>query len=379
MIVGVSNVIQNGFGSGLNNLTVYSMKDSRYQPFFGFTESEVNHLLSDTLVNMDLVKKHYNGYVVPFRIRKCKRVPMSLFNPWSIVNFKETKKFDSFWMNISPALILKDLLQRTLDWSSMNEIVLETLTPSADIQHDMSYSEFESVNIHVIITFMFNIGFLTLDEDLSRLRVPNEEIRRVMISMLKEIIFPSNVILDHPYHYFQKEGKMDDFGHFLKQVMFQGYPFFDFNKNVQGSFYNVMMLTLWFSQSQDKFKVSPHVDSHLYGRERCDLIVYPSIIQDPSLPVVLFEFKKATGGSSTKELLRSNLLSSAQLALTQVSDKLYCYDVPGFCETMYDIGISFYQRDFFLFWNKRERVGSDHNKWSAPLESGSFCSLDVVS
>ena len=215
--------------------------------------------------------------------------------------------------------------------------------------------------------------------------VPNEEIRRVMISMLKEIILPPNATLDQPYQYFQKEGKMDDFGCFLKQVIFQGYSFFDFNKDVQESFYNVMMLTFWFPQSQDNFEVFSHVDSSssssccCYGRERCDLIVYPFIIQDPSLPAILFEFKKAIGGDmSTSELLHSNLLSSAQIALNQVSDKLYCYAIPVFCETMYEIGISFYRQDFFLFWNKRECVGDDHNEWSASLESDSFCSLDVV-
>ena len=131
---------------------------------FGFIESEVNNLLSDTLVNMDLVKKHYNGYIVPFRIEDSKRVPMSLFNPWSIDNFKETKKYESFWMNNSSVLILNDLLQRTMDWSTMNELVLEILILRADIQYSMSYSEFESAGIRMIITFMFNVGFLTLDE-----------------------------------------------------------------------------------------------------------------------------------------------------------------------------------------------------------------------
>jgi hypothetical protein len=31
--------------------------------------------------------------------------------------------------------------------------------------------------------------------------------------------------------------------------------------------------------------------------------------------------------------------------------------VPFSCNFMYEIGISFYRRDFFLFWNKRECVG----------------------
>ena len=98
----------------------------------------------------------------------------------------------------------------------------------------------------------------------------------------------------------------------------------------------------------------------------------------PSFPAILFEFKKATVDSPKKESLRSNLESSAEIALKQIADNLYCYVVPDYCNFMYEIGISFYQRDFFFLWNKRERVDDDRFRWSVPLKSGSFCSLDVV-
>ena len=111
--------------------------------------------------------------------------------------------------------------------------------------------------------------------------------------MLKEIIVPRTATPDQPYTYFQ-EGKIDNFGSFLMQVMFQGFSSFDFTKDVHENLYHVMMLTLWYPLSQDEYKVSSNVNC---GRGRCDLIIHPFDTQDPPIPAVLFEFKKAIDSS----------------------------------------------------------------------------------
>jgi hypothetical protein len=160
---------------------------------------------------MLLVKKYYNGYTVPFLTKNSQEIPMSLFNPWSITNFRNIKKLESFWENTSSTLILKDFLQRTMDASTFNDLVLEKpIKNESSLQHDMSYFNINSAVIQEIITFMFNVGFLTFDETFAHLRIPNEEIRGTIISMLKDIISPRNVIPNQLYNYFQ-EGNMDDF------------------------------------------------------------------------------------------------------------------------------------------------------------------------
>jgi Predicted AAA-ATPase len=427
MILGVSKVAQSGFLSGLNNLIVCSMESTDYQPYFGLTEPEVRALLSDkSAEDMKLVKKHYNGYTVPFLTKGSKRIPVSVFNPWSIGNFKRFNLFNSFWVNTSSTLILKDFIQRTMDSPKFSEVILENpIKNEYGLQHDMSYTNIKSAGISEIITFMFNVGFLTQDENFKLLRVPNEEIKGAMISMLKDIISLPDIAIDKPYSYFQ-EGKIDDFGRFLMEIMFQAFSSFDFPKDVKENAYHTIMLALWYPRTQNKYKISSNPNC---GRGRCDLIIHPfdtrkppvstnpsvstnpPIPADPSistnppvsadppnspLPAVLFEFKKATVDSSnrkpTPSKLRSILDSSAQTALNQISDNLYSYAVPDYCDFMYEIGMSFYQRDFFFRWNKRERVdnkqehvdkkqkcdGDDLNIWSDPLKSGSFCSIPVV-
>jgi predicted AAA-ATPase/PD-(D/E)XK nuclease superfamily protein len=412
MILGVSKVAQSGFLSGLNNLTVCSMKDAKYQPFFGFVESEVKMLLSDKLDKMKRVKKLYNGYTVPFRIGKTKEIPVSLFNPWSIACYKVSNKLESFWMNTSATLILQDFIQRTMNFPAFNNLILKNpIIKDTNLQHDMSYTNIKTANLSEIITFMFNAGFLTQDKKFKSLRIPNEEIRGATLSMLKDIIFPPGVDMDKPYTYFH-EDKVGDFGCFLMEVMFQGFSSFDFPKDVSEITYHVMMLALWHPRSQGEYKISSNPNC---GRGRCDLMIHPFDTRKPLVPAVLFEFKKATGDFSTTESKRSNLKSSAEKALKQIDVKLYSYGVPGYCDFMYEVGMSFYQRDFYFLWNKRERVGKkrklasnkkehvskkqkhadgdqEHvdddqervgdelNIWSKPLEtkSGFFCSLDAT-
>jgi Predicted AAA-ATPase len=110
MMLGVSKVALGGFISGLDNLTVCSMNHAKYQPYFGLTEPEAMALLSDMSFKMKRVMQHYNGYTVPFLTKGGNRVPMSVFNPWSIGNFKKIKKFDSLWVNTSSTLILQDFI-----------------------------------------------------------------------------------------------------------------------------------------------------------------------------------------------------------------------------------------------------------------------------
>jgi hypothetical protein len=183
MILGISKIAQSGPCSGLNNIPVYSMEDAEYQPFFGMTEFEVNNLFSDIRVNMTRLKRYYNGYIVPFRTEYGKRVSIHVFNPWSIVNFKSTNRFESFWTNTFSALVLRALFQKQTEIPEVKQLLLGNSIPSIDLQHDMSYSDFRSAGTKEILTFMFYIGFLTFDKTHSSLRIPNKEILEAVSSI----------------------------------------------------------------------------------------------------------------------------------------------------------------------------------------------------
>ena len=87
----MSKVAKSGYLSGLNNLVVYPMAKKRYADMFGFTEEETKMILEtyEFSDKIDVVREWYNGYSSGDGIR--------LYNPWSIVNFVNEKKFGAYW------------------------------------------------------------------------------------------------------------------------------------------------------------------------------------------------------------------------------------------------------------------------------------------
>lgn len=232
MIVGVSNIAQNGFLSELPNLTVCSMKDSDYQPFFGFTMTKVTRLFSNTQTSVGYINGYYNGYVVPFRTKDGKQVLINLFNPWSVINFKKLPIFKSFWVNISSTLILNSFLQRTIEVPEFSKfVVVGNPIPCIGLQNGLSYSDHGLTITQEILTFMFHAEFLAFDGTFSFLRVPNSEIKETICSTLREMILPQCATLNQLYQCFRK-GKIDDFDRFLMGIRFKLFSSFDASKKV---------------------------------------------------------------------------------------------------------------------------------------------------
>ena len=90
----VTCVTNTGLLSNANNVVEYSMLQSGYAEYFGFTEDEMKNLLQKANINdiriMSAVKEYYNGY----QIGDCK-----LYNPFSIVRFLSELELSPYWFN----------------------------------------------------------------------------------------------------------------------------------------------------------------------------------------------------------------------------------------------------------------------------------------
>lgn len=80
VLTGIIRVIKAGIFSDLNNLSVYSILDEKYDEDFGLTEKEVEQALKDYNIFEELndVKFWYDGYKIGNK---------EVYNPWSIINF----------------------------------------------------------------------------------------------------------------------------------------------------------------------------------------------------------------------------------------------------------------------------------------------------
>lgn len=197
IMTGVLRVSKESLFSDLNNVKVYSIIDEKYNEFFGFTESETKELLK--YYNLELtseVKGMYDGY------NFC---GLSIYNPWSILNYADTKKLLPFWVNTSGNELVKDILRKTPD---NIKIIIEKLLQNEEIEfiYDEKVTFLDVNNIkslNTILNFLLISGYLTISSNsmintfgiiTSKVYIPNNEIKGVINRVLLDELIDNPAI-----------------------------------------------------------------------------------------------------------------------------------------------------------------------------------------
>ncbi len=105
ILTGILRVSKESLFSGLSNVEVYSVLDQNYCQYFGFTETEVDDLLTSAELpnNASQTKEWYNGYNFG---------GTTIYNPWSIIKFIKDrgKRLRSYWVNTSGNELVKNII-----------------------------------------------------------------------------------------------------------------------------------------------------------------------------------------------------------------------------------------------------------------------------
>ena len=103
-LTGILRIAQESIFSGLNNLSVDSVFDEDYAKYFGFTNSEVEEMLSYYGVSSKIseLKEWYDGYIFG---------ETKIYNPWSVISYVAKKcKPQAYWANTGKNEVLIDVL-----------------------------------------------------------------------------------------------------------------------------------------------------------------------------------------------------------------------------------------------------------------------------
>jgi hypothetical protein len=93
VITGILRIAKAELFSGLNNVSEYSLLDEPFAKVYGFTEAEVEELLTKVPLDTspEKIKDWYNGYKFGGEI---------IYNPWSIMRCLASKgKLDHYWID----------------------------------------------------------------------------------------------------------------------------------------------------------------------------------------------------------------------------------------------------------------------------------------
>ncbi|NBI63725.1 hypothetical protein D3Z38_11815, partial [Clostridiales bacterium] len=105
VMTGITRVSRESIFSDLNNLKVVTTTSDQYADSFGFTEEEVFAALDEQGLpgQKQEVKTWYNGFTFGKET--------DIYNPWSIINYLDTGKVDTYWANSSSNSLAGNLIR----------------------------------------------------------------------------------------------------------------------------------------------------------------------------------------------------------------------------------------------------------------------------
>lgn len=188
VLTGCLRISKESIFTGLNNLKVLTLTDVRFDEYFGFTDTEVKDMLEyyGLSEHYGEVKEWYDGY---------RFGNVEVYCPWDVINYCDLLKADpnalpqDYWSNTSGNAMVRRFIDKA-DTQTRDEI--ERLIAGdeilKEIHQELTYNELDS-SIENLWSVLFTTGYLTQrgqEGKKYRLAIPNNEIRELFISQIRE-------------------------------------------------------------------------------------------------------------------------------------------------------------------------------------------------
>ena len=341
VLTGILRTAKEGIFSGLNNLDVLSLIDPNFQDKFGFTQQEVEKLLSDysLLRTLSDVQTWYNGYTFGSTL---------IYNPWSLLQFVDKKgELKPYWVNTSDNALVKKLIAQsgTQVKLELEQLINKSGFVEKEIVDAFVFSGIEHDERAIWSLLLFS-GYVTYKKCELRtgrlwceLIIPNTEILVQYQTLIEEIFIHSlsklktNKLIEHLI-----AGDEEFFSDLLQEFVINSMSVNDITENESEKSYHLFMLGMMVIFA-DIYEVRSNRES---GLGRYDITLFP---KKPNYPGILFEFKKV----SRKETLEQ----AAQRALDQIEEKKYAQElVSRGVKDIVSVGIAFAGKELLVLMHK---------------------------
>ena len=300
--------------TGLNNFKILSITDSRFDEQFGFTDEEVQKILTDYHLEARFseTKEWYDGY---------RFGNVDVYCPWDVINHIDRIKDDpnarpeAYWINTSG----NDLVKRFIDKATKTtRSEIESLIAGESIEKqirlDLTYDEIDN-SIDNLWSVLFTTGYLTktglTDAGAYKLVIPNKEVREVFKLQIQEwfkkSIFSNTEQLQNFWKAFA-EGNTEKIEKYLNKILSNSVSVFDTRareEEKESSYHNLLVGIL---TGNADWLVKSNAEA---GEGFADIIVETD---DPDAGIVV-ELKY------TKEY--KDMEQACQNALDQIKDRRY--------------------------------------------------------
>lgn len=332
VITGCLKIAKESIFTGTNNFISDTITASRLNEYFGFVQSDIDHLLqdADAMEYASNIKKWYDGYHFG---------DYDVYCPWDVMNYlfelqnNPKAKPISYWKNTSDNAIIRSFI----DYSGHNITQkLETLMAGGYIvqyiDENLTYDYLHSSEDN-LWSMLYLTGYLTklrdnecnkeLPEGTMALIIPNAEIKEIFETTVIKWFddnakkWNRNALFDAVW-----SGNSEHITKEMNSLLRRTISYHDYKED----FYHAFLAGIFTGAGY-------MVDSNKeHGEGRSDIVVYDSL----NARVAVFEAKY------TKVL--ENLEKECDIALQQINDRMYAKEYEDDYDEILCYGISFFKK-----------------------------------
>ena len=286
VITGCLRISKESIFTGLNHLTINSIRSENFSEGFGFTEEETERMLIDYGLEDRIpeAKDWYNGYIFG---------KDEIYNPWSVINYvysiaTDGKQFpEAYWSNTSSNQIIKDMVwQADEDMRKELDNLIGGGTIEKKIHENITYDDINESEDN-LWNFLFFTGYMKkVSERMDgydiyvTMKIPNREIRSIYSNQISGWF--DKVVKGTDRTDFYKAvlaGDTDGMANYVTSLLKKSISTFDSAE----AFYHGFFLSLVFSVPDYDAK-----SNREEGNGRPDIVLYP---ENPKDPAIIFEIK----------------------------------------------------------------------------------------
>lgn len=350
IMTGIIQVSKESIFSDLNNPKIVTTTCNEYATCFGFTEQEVFDSLDSFGRSGEKadVKDWYDGFTFGDYT--------DIYNPWSITNFLDRGRYETYWASTSSNGLVSQLIQSgTTEVKCQMEELLNGGTIQVDLDEQIVFSQLGKKR-NAIWSLLLASGYLKIvEKDIGSasgrssltLALTNREVRILFDGLIRDWFdndeAPGNAFLKS-----MLAGDLEAMNHYMNKIALATFSYFDTGRAPSGDseperFYHGFVLGL-LVEFREKYEVISNGES---GFGRYDIMMLPRQADNPKTPGFVIEFKVH---HPEKE---KDMEETVKNALKQIEEKQY--DARLLCRGVKKENIRHYG---FAFEGKKVLIGS---------------------
>lgn len=332
IITGCLRITKESIFTGVNNFTMDTILDKRYEEFFGFSQAEVDKILTDTglAAHGEEMQEWYDGY---------RFGDMDVYCPWDVVNhvnnllINPTMQPIGYWKNSSGNEIIRSFIEDSGPAITQKlEILLSGQHIAEKIRDDITYDYLHSTEDN-LWSILYLTGYLTRvkDHEVTKelpqgsyaMKIPNREVREIFETVIKEWFIESTQQIDRKALFASIwNGDAEKATAEVTKLLRRTISYYDYREDFYHAFFAGIFAGAGYVVESNRE----------HGEGRSDIVV-----QDYAGDrVAVFEVKYA------KKL--DDLEEECEMAISQIDERMYAEEFKENYEEVICYGIAFYKK-----------------------------------